>query len=193
MSAGKKAARIGIIIGLIMILGSVLVIVMTAKTDHYSATVTEITKTYRTRASGNSTKKYYNEDVSVTFINSEGQKIQAQGVRIKRTTEQKLPEVGETIEVTSGLTGVKEYRVLMVYAAAGTVTVVGILMIFFTVRVSRRAKKKRAEAQQPEPESIPEPMPEQAPEPEPEQISEPERVPEPEPEQVPEPQPPLEE
>ena len=182
MSAGKKVARIGIIIGLIMILGSVLVIVMTAKTDHYSATVTEITKTYRTRASGNSTKKHYNEDVSVTFINSEGQQIQAQGVRIKRTTEQKLPEVGETIEVTSGLTGVKEYRVLTVYAAAGSVIFVGLLVIFSTVRVSRRARKKRAEAQQPEPESKPEsmPEPEQAPESEPEQISEPEQAPEPE-------------
>ena len=142
MTAQKKMKRIAIILGLILILVSVLVIVVTAKTDHYTATVTEITKTYRTRATGNRSIKRNNEEVTVIFVNGDGEQSKAKGVRIKRSSETQLPEVGETIEVTDGLTGVKEYRALTAYTSGGTMIVVGILIIFLSFRVGRKDQKE---------------------------------------------------
>ncbi len=138
MSGRKKARRIGIMIGLIMVLVSVLLIVVTAKTDHYTATVTEITNTYKTRASGNSSKRSFYEDATVIFLNGKGEQTRAEGVRIKRSTKEQLPEVGGTIEVSDGLTGVREYRVLTRYTTGGTLIVVGLMIVIVSFRVGRK-------------------------------------------------------
>ena len=153
MSARKKARRIGIIIGLILVLVSVMVIVVTAKTDHYTATVTEITNTYKTRASGNSSKRSYSEDVTVIFLNGKGEQTRAEGVRIKRTAKEQLPEVGGTIEVSDGLTGVREYRVLTRYTTGGTLIVVGLMIIILSFRIGKKKGPVLEEPVQDGPES----------------------------------------
>lgn len=140
MSEEKKGRRLTIIIGLIFILIAALLIVVTAKADHYTATITEITDHYTTHKSGKSNKVRHNEKVTVIFVDDEGKKSEAKDVRIQRSSRTQLPKVGETVEVSKSILGVKEYRTMRQYSTAATLIAVGFILIFVSIKVGRKKK-----------------------------------------------------
>lgn len=148
MSAMKKGRRVSIIIGLVFVLVSVLLIVVTVKTEHYTATITEITNSYTTHKTGKKHRTYYFENVTVTYVNGDGKQSEATDIRVKRTSETQLPEIGQTIEVTDNILGVKEYRTMTQLTVGGTLIVVGLLIIIVSLRVGRKKKEVIPDAPQ---------------------------------------------
>ena len=137
----KKNVLICVLIGLLMITVSVLTIVVTINTDHYTATITEISDSYTTHSkSGKSRRTQYNEKVTVTYVNSDDEHLEAKGVRVKRNSETQLPDLGETIEVTDNIFGVREYRTLTPLTVAGTLIVLGLLVIILGFKTGKKKK-----------------------------------------------------
>lgn len=136
----KKGKWICIAIGLIMIAVSILTIFITFNTDHYTAAITEISSTYTTTThkSGKKDRTYYNEKVTVSFVNGKGEHKEAKELRVKRNSETQLPKVGDTIEVTDNLFGVREFRTLTPLTVAGTLIVVGIIFIITSFKVGKK-------------------------------------------------------
>ena len=151
MSSIKKTRAINLLIGFALIAAAFLVVFINMKTTHYTATITAITDTYTTSRrsrSGTGRTTRYNEIVDITYEDSDGNQLQATGVRVKRSSKL-LPEVGDTIQITSGRTP-REYQSTTTAAVSISLFFVGVLWIITSLRVTRRMKLTQQQNSGPE-------------------------------------------
>lgn len=141
---GKKNGRLIVfLVGFALILASVLIIFMTARTKRYTATITEITSDVYTTRSGNrksGRRTKYNQKVTVKYVDSKGKTKKATDVRIKRSSKNSLPGVGDTIKVTKGLFSTKEYDPTTPIAFGIVFFIFGIVLIVSGIK-SRKKKE----------------------------------------------------
>ena len=126
MTEQKKDKLIVAGIGVAMILGAVLAVFLAFSTKHYTATVTEITRTSTTHSKKGRTK--HHEWVSVTYKDDTGAEISASNVHLKSSSESTLPKVGDTLEVKKFIT-VSEYSLVSYFATAFFLLLFGIIII----------------------------------------------------------------
>ena len=139
MSSIKKTRAIHLLIGFALIVAAFLVVFISTRTTHYTATITAVTDTYTTsRRSGSGTGRTtrYNEIVDVTYEDLDGNQLQATGIRVKRSSKL-LPEVGDTIQITSGRTP-REYQSTTTAGVSIALFFAGVLWIITSLRVTRR-------------------------------------------------------
>ena len=141
MSDDKKGFLFTLILGVLFLIASVLVLYFGLTRTHYTAEITEITRTYTTRQiSGSRTSRRYNEDVTVTYTGKDGTAKTAEKVRVKRSTESLLPKLGDSIEVKEGLR-VSEYSTTTPLAVFFAFQIAGIALVISSLRVRRKAKR----------------------------------------------------
>ena len=143
MTQGKKTFLIVLAVGLAFILAGALVLFISASRPHYTATIREITDTYTTRqrtGSGKRTTRKFNEKVTVEYTDKNGILKEAANIRVKRSTESSLPQIGDTIEVAEGFQ-VKEYSLITPVAVFISFLIVGIGLIISGLRVRRQERK----------------------------------------------------
>lgn len=141
MSDDKKGFLFTLILGVLFLIASVLVLYFGLTRTHYTAEITEITRTYTTRQiSGSRSSRRYNEDVTVTYTGKDGAAKTAEKVRVKRSTESLLPKPGDSIEVKEGLR-VSEYSATTPLAVFFAFQITGIALVITTLRVRRKAKR----------------------------------------------------
>ena len=141
MSDSKKGFLFTLILGVLLLTASVLALCFGLTRTHYTAEITEITRTYTTRKTLNGhSERRYNEDVTVTYTGKDGAQKTAEKVRIKRSVESMLPKVGDTIEVKEGLR-VSEYSATTPLAVFIAFQIAGIALVISSLRVRRKAKR----------------------------------------------------
>ena len=142
MSDYKKGMLVTVFLGLFFIIAGALTMVMAAKMTHYTATVTEITDSYTTRErSGNTRRRKFNERVSVEYVDKDGTEKTASDVRIKRSSETALPQVGDTVEVKELFKKTSEYSMTTPVAIFITFLFVGIALLISSLRVRRQQRR----------------------------------------------------
>jgi hypothetical protein len=100
MSDRKKGAMVAVWLGLLFMAAGLLTMLVSIRIPHYTADITEITDTYTTRQlTGSGSKRRYNESVTVIYTDNEGNQKEAAKVRVKRSSESQLPQIGDKIEV----------------------------------------------------------------------------------------------
>lgn len=126
MTEQKKTKLITAGIGLVMILAAVFTVVLGVSTKHYTATVTEITRTNTTHSKKGRTK--HHEWVNVTYKDDSGTDKTASNIHLKSSSESTLPKVGDTLEV-KGKIWVTEYSPVSYFVTAFFLLFVGIFVI----------------------------------------------------------------
>ena len=78
--------------------------------------------------------------MTVEYTDKNGILKEAANIRVKRSTESSLPQIGDTIEVAEGF-HVKEYSLITPVAVFISFLIVGIGLIISGLRVRRQERK----------------------------------------------------
>ena len=141
MPERKKGAMVAMWLGLLFMAAGLLTMLVSIRIPHYTADITEITDTYTTRQlTGSGSKRRYNESVTVSYTDNEGNQKEAAKVRVKRSSESQLPQIGDKIEVKE-VFRVSEYSLTVPVAVFISFLLVGIMLVISGLRFRRKARR----------------------------------------------------
>jgi len=148
MTNAFKARLIIGIVSILLVVAGVLVMVIPGRAKKYDAQIVEITRTYKTknRGVGSSRHRYrytYHEKVTVTWTDAQGAAQTTEGVKVSRENEDRLPKVGETIQLYKSMFGIKEYYKISNIGTALGLIIAGIIVFIVDITSGRR-KRRRA-------------------------------------------------